>query len=154
MEKPPHSALRLLSLSCDRQGEHHRPGQVSEPWWVFDGWLFLCCCCFVFFSSVLRFSALFSGRRTVLRAGRCGYFRLTAVFPVSSWGGVHLTQQNRSSNRQEAVQARLEIKKQFLPPVSPPPFTSPPAGTSERLNKTLLKKKKPTHFDQYAQGPG
>lgn len=42
----------------------------------------------------------------MLHAGPCGYFRLTAVFPVSSWGGVHLTQQNRSSNRQEAVQAR------------------------------------------------
>lgn len=57
----------------------------------------------------------------------CGYFRLTAVFPVSSWGML-LTQQNCSSNRQEAVQARPEIKKQFLP-WAPPPFTSPPMGT-------------------------
>lgn len=75
----------------------------------------------------------------MLSAGLCGYFRPTAVFPVSSWGML-LTQQNCSSNRQEAVQARLEIKKQFLP-LRPLLLSLPhPRGPFESLNKALLKK--------------
>lgn len=52
-----------------------------------------------------------------------------------------LSQQNGSSNRQEAVQARLEIKQQFLP--RPLLLSLPhPWAPFESLNKALVKKKK------------
>lgn len=67
----------------------------------------------------------------------CGYFRLTAVFPVSSWGML-LTQQNGSSNRQEAVQARLEIKQQFLP--RPSSFHFPTRGHLLKVSQSACQK--------------
>lgn len=73
----------------------------------------------------------------VHNARLCGYFRLTAVFPVSSWEML-LTQQNWSSNRQEAAQARLEIKKQF-PPQSPS-FHFPTRGHLLKVSQSTSEK--------------
>lgn len=67
--------------------------------------------CFVFLFCFEVFCHLFW---KVHDAELCGYFRPTAVFPVSGCG-ILLTQQNWSCNRQEAIQAKLEIKKLFLP---------------------------------------
>lgn len=95
-------------------------GYVNRPLWVLDSVSLFC----VFLFCFEVFWPLFWKVRD---APFCGYFRPTAVFPVSSWG-LLLTQQKRSRNRQEAAQARPEIKKQFLAR-PPPPFTSPPMGT-------------------------